>query len=244
MTGLLNTTDRALLLSASLFVWLFAAYVLVPPGMKGRGKRWAPALAGGLAALWLASIYVSVPGLWLAGALGALVYAVNAHRDTAMAVRRLPEWEIGANLVALALAAWIGFGLQVRVILPALGRALPVKAVIAFSMIGSIAILGTKVSGLVVRGVLDRAGVSPDVDEKELGRGRVIGYLERLLVIAVVALGSLEALGFLVAAKGLIRSRELEVRDFAEYFLIGTLASVGAGLVLGLLLRRALGVVR
>ncbi len=55
-----------------------------------------------------------------------------------------------------------------------------------------------------------------------------------------IILGSYAALGFLLAAKGLIRIKELENRDFAEYFLIGTLSSVAVALVLGLLVQWAI----
>jgi hypothetical protein len=63
------------------------------------------------------------------------------------------------------------------------------------------------------------------LDLAELNRGRLIGNLERILLTIVVAAGSYAALGFLVAAKGLIRSEEFEKRDFTEYFLIGSLTS-------------------
>jgi len=100
----------------------------------------------------------------------------------------------------------------------------------------------------VVRGLLDKAQVLPQVggseaaavtDMKEVNRGRLIGDLERLLLMVVVAAGSYEALGFLIAAKGLIRSRELEQREWAEYFLIGTLASTAVALGAGMILGRA-----
>ena len=74
-------------------------------------------------------------------------------------------------------------------------------------------------------------------DIGKYNRGRAIGNLERLLMVLVVGLGSYEALGFLVAAKGLIRAREFEDRDFAEYFIVGTLTSVAVALVVGLVLR-------
>ena len=38
-------------------------------------------------------------------------------------------------------------------------------------------------------------------------------------------------MGFIIAAKGPIRSKDLESRDFAEYFLVGTLASTAVALV-------------
>lgn len=50
--------------------------------------------------------------------------------------------------------------------------------------------------------------------------------------------GSYEALGFVIAAKGLIRSRDLEAnRDLTEYFLIGSLASVAVALATGIAAR-------
>jgi hypothetical protein len=77
-------------------------------------------------------------------------------------------------------------------------------------------------------------------DEVEMSRGRLIGVLERLVLTLVVAGGSYAALGFLVAAKGLIRSEDLEKRDFAEYFLVGSFASVLIALCAGLLVRSIL----
>lgn len=104
----------------------------------------------------------------------------------------------------------------------------------------------------VVRGLLAKCGTLPPlkthkpqnssesecVDSSEINRGRLIGNLERILLTIMVAGGSYAALAFLVAAKGLIRSKDLEERDWAEYFLVGTLASVlvafGAGLCIRL----------
>jgi len=57
----------------------------------------------------------------------------------------------------------------------------------------------------------------------------------------VVAAGSYAALAFLVAAKGVVRADEIEKsRDFTEYFLIGSLASVLVALCAGMGLRFAL----
>jgi hypothetical protein len=78
------------------------------------------------------------------------------------------------------------------------------------------------------------------IDVQEINRGRLIGNFERLLLTLMVATGSYAALAFLVAAKGLIRSHELEDRDFAEYFLVGSLSSVLVALCAGIALRFAL----
>lgn len=71
----------------------------------------------------------------------------------------------------------------------------------------------------------------------ELARGRLIGVLERALALTLVLLGQFGALGLIVAAKALARFRGLEDRDFAEYFLIGTLASLLHAVLVGVGLR-------
>ena len=75
-------------------------------------------------------------------------------------------------------------------------------------------------------------------EEREaIGAGEVIGVLERLVTFALVLAGGLPAVGFVVAAKAAARFPEFKDKAFAEYFLIGTLTSVGLALVLGLMLR-------
>ena len=66
---------------------------------------------------------------------------------------------------------------------------------------------------------------SEEIDTQEYNRGRVIGILERVLIYYFVLNGYLSAVGFILAAKGITRFKELEDREFAEYFLIGTLLS-------------------
>ena len=75
-------------------------------------------------------------------------------------------------------------------------------------------------------------------EEREaIGAGELIGVLERLVTFALVLAGALPAVGFVVAAKAAARFPEFKDKAFAEYFLIGTLTSVGLALVLGLVLR-------
>ncbi len=71
--------------------------------------------------------------------------------------------------------------------------------------------------------------------------GATIGGLERLLIVIFVLSGAVAAIGFVVAAKTLARFKQLDDRDFAEYYLLGTLASVTVGLGSALLAQAALG---
>ena len=71
----------------------------------------------------------------------------------------------------------------------------------------------------------------------EISRGRTIGALERALALTLVLLGEDAAIGWIIAAKSLARFKALEDREFAEYFLIGTLASFLLALLAGIGMR-------
>ena len=60
--------------------------------------------------------------------------------------------------------------------------------------------------------------------------GATIGVLERLLIVTLVLTNATAAIGLVVGAKTLARFKQLDDRDFAEYYLLGTLASVAVAL--------------
>ncbi|MFQ5923228.1 MAG: hypothetical protein ACE5M4_10330 [Anaerolineales bacterium] len=68
-----------------------------------------------------------------------------------------------------------------------------------------------------------------------VGAGDVIGVIERLVTFVLIASGAFTAVGFVIAAKAAARFPLFKEKAFAEYFLIGTLTSVGLALLLGLL---------
>ncbi len=61
----------------------------------------------------------------------------------------------------------------------------------------------------------------------DLRAGRVIGFLERLLIVSFLASGQYASIGLIMTAKSIARYEKI-ARDsaFAEYYLIGTLSSV------------------
>jgi hypothetical protein len=61
-----------------------------------------------------------------------------------------------------------------------------------------------------------------------------------LLIVTFILVGAESAIGLVVAAKTIARFRQLDDRDFAEYYLLGTLASVSVAIVTGLVARAAL----
>ncbi len=67
--------------------------------------------------------------------------------------------------------------------------------------------------------------------------GMFIGILERLFVLVFVIAGRWEGIGFLIAAKSIFRFSDIKNNvdnKLTEYFLIGTLLSIGVALFAGL----------
>lgn len=64
-----------------------------------------------------------------------------------------------------------------------------------------------------------------------------IGIFERFIILTLVFNEAYSAISFVFTAKSLARFRELDNRDFVEYYLIGTLMSTVLGISGGLLLR-------
>ena len=74
----------------------------------------------------------------------------------------------------------------------------------------------------------------------DLSRGKIIGYIERLLVVLLTFYSAYPAIGFIVAAKSIARFKQMDDRNWAEYFLLGTLTSMFIGITLGIILREVL----
>ncbi|MGB9780063.1 DUF3307 domain-containing protein [Caldanaerobacter sp.] len=67
--------------------------------------------------------------------------------------------------------------------------------------------------------------------------GKIIGIIERILMTTLVAMGQVAAAGFVIAAKSIARYKELDDKNFAEYYLIGTMLSMLLALLGGILIR-------
>jgi len=98
-------------------------------------------------------------------------------------------------------------------------------------------------TNLAIRVLLHRFQMEPKstssnhsgpVDDREYNAGRVIGMLERWMIYLVVILAqNYNVIALILAAKGVARFRQLEEREFAEYVLIGTLASILLTVMIG-----------
>jgi hypothetical protein len=88
---------------------------------------------------------------------------------------------------------------------------------------------------------------NPGLQEKIQGLkngGRLIGLLERAMIFMLILVGYPAGIGFLVAAKSILRFGETrEDQQLAEYVLIGTLLSFGLAIATASLTLRALDMV-
>jgi|AACY02.16.fsa_nt_gi hypothetical protein len=131
------------------------------------------------------------------------------------------------SAVSLWFASYLGE------IAAALGYSGPYKADRVLSVLLAILLLANE-SNIAMRGIFQfldliprDSSISQKPDIREYNAGRVIGILERWLMFLVILLaGDWNALGFIIAAKGLVRFDKLRDPVFAEYMLTGTLMSV------------------
>ncbi|MFW9903172.1 MAG: hypothetical protein ACFFFH_02485 [Candidatus Thorarchaeota archaeon] len=92
------------------------------------------------------------------------------------------------------------------------------------------------IGGLFVGLFLRSLNISlDDSSEQGLpGAGKVIGMLERGIILTLALLGEFGAISFVFVAKSMARFKQLEERQFAEYYLIGTLLSFFFALIVGI----------
>ena len=170
--------------------------------------------------------------------------------------------------VAVTLIAWAvllatasvtdGFGSGVRALLGPADPSTAHRAILTLVVLLDLAIINVRAASLFVSTLVhpreDVTGdeeTAPPSDANGRARGAVasparvgatIGVLERLLIVALVMTNSAAAVGFVVAAKTLARFKQLDDRQFAEYYLLGTLASVSIALGSALVAAAALAV--
>lgn len=216
------------------------------------GLRWWPGLLGGS----LAAVTGALAGFSQPADLGALALiaptvvawdaiAADAERSAVRARQTLAVVALPAGVLVAAsgwaspiggpLGEWLSW-MQ----LPALAGRGPG----AILMLSALIVVNMATANRVVRLVLvsvhaqpPRLGQEPGAApaSERLRGGRLLGPMERLLILGFGAAGYVEAAAVVVAAKGLLRFPELQaaawdkpraVDEVTEYFLIGTFTSL------------------
>ncbi|GAA1940355.1 hypothetical protein [Nocardioides marmoribigeumensis] len=186
--------------------------------LAGAVLAYAPSVRVGLLdlAVWSAA-FLS----WLLGSAVAL-----STRSARARVVAFAGWAVGLAWSLLA-------GGRLAAALPAQVEG-PLSSVSPDRLVLVLGVLVAQLStvNLLVRLVLDAVGVPAATNEKSLKGGRLLGPMERLLIVGLGLAGHVTAASIVVAAKGLLRFPELQrgaatsgPSDVTEYFLIGSFAS-------------------
>jgi hypothetical protein len=239
----------------SLLLKLVTAHLLgdfvLQPTRWAREKRRPSIMARHLAvhAVLLTLIALSEP--YSIRLLGAFALALAAHLAIdSWSIRRGGSVAIlvvdqGLHLGVLALVAWMAGAPDVTDLMAGLGRLVGDGRNWA---VGCAATLAIPVGAVVVERWLtpfrDKLWSEPEPGRAGLEyTGRWIGMLERLLVFVAVLARAELLIGFVVAVKaalGLRAAQGKPSRALAEYYLVGSLASLSWALIIALALRQAI----
>lgn len=94
-------------------------------------------------------------------------------------------------------------------------------------------------SGILIAKLTERWRLQLENSETLGNAGKWIGILERIMVLAFALLDQFEAIGLLIAAKGILRFSEKDRPEMkTEYLLIGTLISISLAVFVALIVKR------
>lgn len=98
-------------------------------------------------------------------------------------------------------------------------------------------IISTKPANIFIKEVFKAFEIQPITKENQdlPNAGKLIGVIERFLVLTFIILNQYEAVGFLIAAKSILRFKDGDTIK-TEYVLIGTMLSFGIAIFLGILI--------
>ena len=97
-------------------------------------------------------------------------------------------------------------------------------------------IVCTKPSNVFIKKFMESQGIiHKSKDENDLLKaGRLIGSLERLISFTLILFNQFAAIGFIIAAKSILRFRDTQTAK-TEYLLIGTMLSFGIAILFGII---------
>jgi len=245
-----NHPGQLLFIAETLLLWSIANYGVVAdllPSDDAPSRKFVPrwravvivrSLAAAIAVLFVGGFRAAWPiTLIVSGSSIALPFVRRWVR-----LARTAEVETASVMLTWSAIVGVSVHRGVSTASSLAWRPFPENDVASVCLITAVVLFNFRGGTHIVRSLLEKCGsvitaVGATSQATEIQRGRWIGNLERALLLAIIAEGSYPAIAFLIAAKGLIRSKELENRDFAEYFLVGTLASIAVALAAGIVIR-------
>ncbi len=92
-----------------------------------------------------------------------------------------------------------------------------------------------KPANIFIKEVFQATEIQVSSDNEMPNAGKVIGVLERILTLTFIIVSQYSAVGFLIAAKSILRYRNDETLK-TEYVLIGTMLSFGIAVIAGIII--------
>ena len=135
------------------------------------------------------------------------------------------------HILIMAVAAWI--------CVYRLGWSAPAwltRSIMRGEAIALAAIICWRPENILIRSILQYKQVYIPSEPISFLAGQLIGILERWLILVFILIGHYEVIGFLIAAKSIIRFGEKD-HDKTEYFLAGTLLSIAIAVGCGLMVK-------
>ena len=98
----------------------------------------------------------------------------------------------------------------------------------------------TKPANILIREIFNAYEIFFEGGDEDLpNAGRLIGIIERWLVLIFIFTGQFSAVGFLIGAKSILRFKDANLLK-TEYVLVGTLLSFGIAIVLAVIITRSI----
>ncbi|MEN0000960.1 MAG: DUF3307 domain-containing protein [Pseudomonadota bacterium] len=173
----------------------------------------------------------------LGGALELALFVAGSH----LVIDAVKNWALSAKLSATA-AAFITDQCAHMLVIVAVSLWMPqvVGSGIWQPWLPQIAAVAAVLSGFILTvyaggyfvGMITNPFAAHVDTEGLLNAGRMIGQLERALIFFFIMADQPTGVGFLIAAKSLLRFESARKQNASEYVIIGTLTSVGWALVM------------
>ncbi|CUH66697.1 hypothetical protein TG4357_02585 [Thalassovita gelatinovora] len=224
-------------LIALLFAHTVADFVLQPNWMVTRKRHPGVLLLHGSLVLLTAQIttgqFAALPLLTLA-LLHLMIDSVKTYGGftglTGFLIDQATHLVVLAGVALWSPSLW-DTGLWTARLPDPMGAALP-----HLFTVGAGAILAIRAGGFAIQLLMQGHALSDKPEDNGLpGGGATIGHLERALIFLLVLAGQIAGIGFLVAAKSILRFGTISGdRKATEYVIIGTLFSFGWALLIAL----------
>lgn len=234
---------------ALIFGHLLADFLLQTDAMVRNKRRPAVLLAHGAivaAVSWIALGFAPAPALLALVVVTHVAFDAAKLRWGGSGFRGFALDQAG-HVAVILLAAELFPGAYASGIWPWLAaQGSPAVALLPEAMTLASGLIATVWAGSYAVAALMTEVATPATGSLPRG-GRLIGKLERLMILMLVLAGQPDGIGFLIAAKSILRFNELAGeadRHVSEYVIIGTLASFAWAIAAGyatLATLRALG---